>query len=139
MNDVWNLPEDGEEELPETEESPEEASERERFLPSEQRLAVDSRRHAGKQRRQSEEPFEGEEKRQEPQRRSEEERRGIFYDITCKTSGSIGVIEDWLDDNCEGEWKIILEEMDDDLVNKKSQGHVRIRRRAGKILQALHQ
>jgi len=118
MNDVWNLPEDGEGELPETEENPEEASESRRFLPSEQRLAVDSRRHADEQRRQSEEPFEGEEKRQEPQRRSEEERRVIFYDITCKTSGSIGVIEDWLDDNCEGEWKIILEEMDDDLVNK---------------------
>ncbi|MCH7551545.1 MAG: hypothetical protein IIA35_07600 [Proteobacteria bacterium] len=46
MNDVWNLPEDGEEELPENEESPEKASERERFLPSEQRSAVDSTRRA---------------------------------------------------------------------------------------------
>ncbi len=77
MNDVWNLPEDGEEELPETEESPEEASERERFLPSEQRSAVDSTRRDDEERRQSEESFEGEEKRQEPQRRSEEKRRGI--------------------------------------------------------------
>ncbi|HIN21622.1 MAG TPA: hypothetical protein EYM71_07240 [Rhodospirillales bacterium] len=118
MNGVWNLPEDGEEELPETEGSPEEASEREGSLPSEQRSAVDSTRRTDEARRQNEEPFEGEEKRQEPERRSEEERRGISYDVTCKTSGSIGVIEDWLDDNCEGEWKIIIEDTDDDLVKK---------------------
>ncbi len=118
MNDVWNLTGDSEEELPETEESPEKASERGRFLPSEQRSAVESRRHADEDRRQCEEPFEGEDQRQEPQRRSEEERRGIIYDITCKTSGSVGVIEDWLDDNCEGEWKIVIEDVDDDLVNK---------------------
>lgn len=118
MNDVWNLPEDGEEELPENEESPEKASERERFLPSEQRSAVDSTRRADKQRRQSEEPFEGEEKRQEPQRRSEKKRRSITYDLTCSTSGSITEIEDWLDDHCEGKWKVILEDIDDDLVKK---------------------
>ena len=119
MNEGWNLPEDGEEELPETEENPEEASERERVLPSEQRSAVDSTRRADdEERRQSDEPFEGEEKRQEPQRRSEGIRRNISYDIICKTTGSIGVIEDWLDDNCEGEWKIILEDMDADLVQK---------------------
>jgi len=88
MNGVWNLPEDGEEELPETEGSPEEASEREGSLPSEQRSAVDSTRRTDEARRQNEEPFEGEEKRQEPERRSEEERRGISYDVTCKTSGS---------------------------------------------------
>ena len=117
MNGVWNLPEDGEEELPETEGSPEEASEREGSLPSEQRSAVDSTRRTDEARRQSEEPFKGEKKRQEPERRSEEERRGISYDVTCKTSGSIGVIEDWLDDNCEGEWKIIIEDTDDNLVN----------------------
>ena len=44
MNDVWNLPQDGEEELPETEGSPEEASGREGSLPSEQSSAVDSTR-----------------------------------------------------------------------------------------------
>ena len=88
MNDVWNLPEDGEEELPETEGSPEEAGGREGFLPSEQRSAVDSTRRTDEARRQNEEPFEGEEKRQEPERWSEEERRGISYDVTCKTSGS---------------------------------------------------
>ena len=112
MNGVLNFPEDGEEELPETEGSPEEASECEGSLPSEQRSAVDSTRRTDEARCQIEEPFEGEEKRQEP------ERRGISYDVTCKTSGSIGVIEDWLDDNCEGEWKIIIEDTDDDLVNK---------------------
>jgi len=119
MNDVWNLPEDGEEELPEPEESPEEGGERDRFLPSEQRSAVDSTRRAEEEeRRQSEEPFEGEEKRQQPQRRSEEERRSITYAITCKTSGSLAEMEDWLEEHCEGEWKIILEGMDDDLVKK---------------------
>ena len=57
MNGVWNLPEDGEEELPETEGSPEEASEREGSLPSEQRTAVDSTRRTDEARRQSEEPL----------------------------------------------------------------------------------
>ena len=71
-----------------------------------------------KQRRQSEEPFEGEEKRQEPQRRLEKKRRSIPYDLTCSTSGSITEIEDWLDNHCEGKWKMILEDIDDDLVKK---------------------
>ncbi len=118
MNDVWNLPEDGEKELPENEESPEEASEREKFLPSEQRSAVDSTRRADEERRQSGEPFEGEEKRQESQRRSEIKRRSITYDLTCVTSGSLAEMEDWLDDHCEGKWNVILEGLDDDLVKK---------------------
>ena len=74
MNDVWNLPEDGEEELSEPEENQEEVPESDRFLPSEQRSEVASTRRAEEERRQSEEPFEGEEKRQEPERRSEEDR-----------------------------------------------------------------
>ena len=119
MNDVWNLPEDGEEELPEPEESPEEAGEDDRFLPGEQRSAVDSTRRADEDRRQSEEPFEGEEKRQEPERRSEEDRRGITYDLTCVTSGSLAEMEDWLEDHCEGQWNVILEGLDKDLVKKK--------------------
>lgn len=118
MNDVWELPEDGEEEQTEAEENPEQVRESDRFLPSEQRSVVDSTRRAGEDRRQSEEPFEGEEKRREPERRLAKERRGITYDITCKTSGAIGAIEDWLDDNCEGERKIILKDMAADLVQK---------------------
>ncbi len=27
-------------------------------------------------------------------------------------------MEDWLDNNCKGRWKVSLEEMDDDLVRK---------------------
>ena len=119
MNDVWNLPEDGEEEIPEPEESPEEVRESDRFLPSEQRAAVASTRRAEEERRQNEEPFEGEEKRQEPERRSEEERRSITYDLTCATSGSLAEMEDWLDDHCEGQWNVVLEGLDDDLVKKK--------------------
>ena len=118
MNNVWNLPEDGEEELAEPEEIPEEASESDRFIPSEQRSAVDSTRREDEQRRQSEESFEGEEKRQEPERRSEEERRNITYDLTCVTSGSLAEMEDWLEDNIEGQWNVILEKLDDDLVKK---------------------
>lgn len=119
MTDVWNLPEDGEEELSEPEESPEEVRESDRFLPSEQRAEVTSTRRDEEERRQSEKPFEGEEKRQEPERRSEEDRRGITYDLTCVTSGSLAEMEDWLDDHCEGQWNVILVGMDDDLVKKK--------------------
>ncbi len=118
MNNVWNLPEDGEEELAEPEGSPEKASEHDRFIPSEQRSAVDSTRSDDEERRQSGETFEGEEKRQEPGRRSEKKRRGITYDLTCVTSGSLAEMEDWLDDHCEGQWNVILEGLDDNLVKK---------------------
>lgn len=119
MNDVWNLPEDGEEEPSEPEEGLEDVRESDRFLPSEQRAGVASTRRAEEERRQSEEPFEGKEKRQEPERRSAEKRRGITFDLTCSTSGSLAEMEDWLDDNCEGQWNVILEGLDDDLVKKK--------------------
>ena len=39
---------------------------------------------------------------------------GVLY--TCY--GAIGEVEDWLDDHCEGEFHLVIEEIDDDLVRK---------------------
>jgi hypothetical protein len=126
MNNVWESPGDVEDDQPKTGENPEQAGETDRFVPTEQRSAVDSDRRSDEDRRQSEEPFEGEEKRrigeepeaEVPERLSGDIRRGISFDIKCKTAGSIGAIEDWLDDHCEGQWNVVLEDMDAALVNK---------------------
>ncbi|MEE9316670.1 MAG: hypothetical protein V3U48_00100 [Rhodospirillales bacterium] len=113
------------EKTPEDEESSGEKKEdknkeknRDRFIPTEQRSAVESSRRSEEDRRQSDEEFEDEEKRHEPERRSPPDRREITHAATCKTSGSLAAIEDWLDDFCEGEWNIVLEALDDDLTQK---------------------
>ena len=77
-----------------------------RFLPSERRqVAVESRR-SEEDRRQDGDSFEGEEKREPPDRRSSRDRRRIGLEVTCKTTGSVTNIEDWLDDNCGAPLKI---------------------------------
>ncbi len=43
---------------------------------------------------------------------------GISFSVLYSTSESIIFIEDWLDDNCKGRWKVSLEEMDEELVRK---------------------
>ena len=93
---------------------------KDRFVPTEQRSAVDSNRRSDSEeaRQQSDEEFEGEEKRQEPDRRSPSDRREIACEITCKTSGSLTVIEDWMDDHCEGEWNLVLDALDEGLAQK---------------------
>ncbi len=51
-------------------------------------------------------------------RRQSGDRRALPFGVLYSTSESIVFIEDWLDDNCKGRWKISLEEMDEDLVRK---------------------
>ncbi len=51
-------------------------------------------------------------------RRQPGDRRDLPFGVLYSTSESIIFIEDWLDDNCKGHWKVSLEEMDDDLVRK---------------------
>ena len=89
-----------------------------RFLPSEQRQAAVESRRSEEDRRQDGDSFEGEEKRETPDRRSSRDRRRIGLEVTCKTTGSVTNIEDWLDDNCDSNWKVVLQKIDRDLVIK---------------------
>ena len=89
-----------------------------RFVPAEQREAIDSTRRSGEERRQEEESFEGEENRAPPDRRKMPDRREMGLNVVCKTSGSLATIEDWLDENCQSGWKVVLQRIDKDLVRK---------------------
>ena len=89
-----------------------------RFVPSEQREAVDSTRRSDEERRQEEESFEGEENRATPDRREKPDRREMGLNVVCKTSGSLTNIEDWLDENCQSGWKVVLQKIDKNMVKK---------------------
>jgi len=80
-----------------------------RFVPTEQREAIDSTRRSDGERRQQEKSFDGEENRASPDRRKMSERREMGLNVACKTSGPLVVIEDWLDENCQSGWKVVLQ------------------------------
>ena len=92
--------------------------EAERFVPTEQREAVDSTRRSDEERRQEEESFEGEENRAPPDRRKIPDRREMGLNVVCKTSGPLAIIEDWLDENCQSGWKVVLQRIGKDMVIK---------------------
>lgn len=80
-----------------------------RFIPGERRSEDSSRRTDNERRDDDGGPsFEGSEQRQPPERRIEDERRSDTFDVTCKTSGSLNTIEDWLDDNCDEDWELVF-------------------------------
>jgi len=101
------------------EKAQEEPKEEARFIPTEQREEYDSTRRSGEERRESEEPPpDGEERRETPERRSVNDRRTMGYGIIYKTAGGMTQIEDWMDKRCQGNWSLVLADMDDDLVKK---------------------
>lgn len=58
-------------------------------------------------------------------RRSEEggsydgpDRRRMTCGILYSCYGAIGEVEDWLDDHCQGDFDLVLEGMDEDLIRK---------------------
>jgi len=53
-----------------------------------------------------------------PERR-QSDRRGMAYGVLLSTARSVASIEDWLEPNCEGDWTIVLDEIDDDNFGKK--------------------
>lgn len=89
-----------------------------RFVPAEQREAIDSSRRSDEERRREEKSFEGGENRATPDRRKMPNRREMGLNVPCKTSGSITNIEDWLDENCQSDWQVVLQKIDDDMVKK---------------------
>ena len=46
------------------------------------------------------------------------DRRALPFGVLYSTSEPMVFIEDWLDDNCKGRWRVSLEEMDEELVRK---------------------
>lgn len=89
-----------------------------RFVPVDQREAIDSTRRSDEERRQEEESFEGEENRTPPDRRKMPDRREMGLNVACKMSGPLAIIEDWLDENCQSGWKVVLQRIDKDMVRK---------------------
>ena len=84
----------------------------ERFVPTEQRQEADSNRRSGEDRREDESSFEGEEKRASSNRREALDRRIMGLEVPCKTSGPIDSIEDWLDENCDNDCRVVLQKVD---------------------------
>ncbi len=46
------------------------------------------------------------------------ERRKMKHGVLYTCYGAIAEVEDWLDDQCEGDFHLVIEEIDDDLVRK---------------------
>jgi len=89
-----------------------------RFVPAEQRESVTSNRRSEEERRGGKALFKGEDKRQADERRKKQDRRAMGLNVPCTTSGSISNLEDWLEDNCKNDFKVVLEKIDDDMVKK---------------------
>jgi hypothetical protein len=99
-------------------EEPSEGGGQGKFVPTEQRQEEDKQRRSGEDRREDEGSFEGEEKRAPSDRRETSDRRSMGFEVPCKTSGTIDVIEDWLDEHCFGDWQVVLRKVDDDMATK---------------------
>jgi hypothetical protein len=67
-------------------------------------------RRAGPERRQ--------ERRGDDERRKTERRR-LKYGVLFKTVRSIELIDDWLEKYCQGDWHIVLDDLEDDLTTKR--------------------
>ena len=62
---------------------------------------------------------ESSERRTKPRETSE--RRQMVHGVKFTFSGSLGAIEDWLDDNCEGDCEVVVVGMNEDLTRKTIQ------------------
>ena len=91
---------------------------RERFIPRERRALTQPQRRSAEPRRQGAAVVDGREKRAAGERRGPSDRKNILYVMTYATNGSIASIEDWLEENCEGEWRVVLQGLGEDLVRK---------------------
>lgn len=89
-----------------------------RFVPSEQRESTDSTRRSDEERRQEEKSTGSEERRETSDRREKPDRREMGLNVTCKTKGPLANIEDWLDENCQSGWKVVLQRIGTNLVEK---------------------
>lgn len=42
----------------------------------------------------------------------------LSFGVLFSTAGAVADVEDWLDDNCAGDWSLSVEGMDDALIKK---------------------
>ncbi|MDX9862249.1 MAG: hypothetical protein RBS99_15175 [Rhodospirillales bacterium] len=83
---------------------------------TEQRSGDD--RRVGEDRRQSETNHDGSERRSGQERRLSQ-RREMRYGVLLSTVRTVASIEEWLEPRCQGDWTIILDEIDKDNLLKK--------------------
>ena len=58
------------------------------------------------------------ERRSEPRQRRSAERRVLRYAVLFKTGIPVADLENWLGANCQGNWSMVLEDMDAGLKSK---------------------
>ncbi len=46
------------------------------------------------------------------------QRARMAFGVLFNTEGAVSDVEEWLDNSCEGEWSLIVEGMDEDLIKK---------------------
>jgi len=80
---------------------------------------ADANRRAGGDRRKPDAAWQGGERRSQPDRR-QPPRREMRYGVLLSTVRTVASIEEWLEPRCQGDWMIILDEIDaDDLLKKR--------------------
>ena len=85
------------------------------FSPLDRRLGENRRPHA-ERRGGGEPPDTGDQRQLEGRRHAE--RRVLRYGLLYTMSGSVTVVEEWLEDHCDGGWKMMLEKLDEGLERK---------------------
>jgi len=85
-----------------------------RFIPVEQRETAGEPRRIIEERRQEETSIDDGEKRDVPERRETEDRRKMGLKVPCKTSGTIDAVEDWLDEHCDNDCRVVLQKVSED-------------------------
>ena len=90
-----------------------------RFVPTEQREELELTRRSEEDRRQSEDlPPDGEDRRETPERRLTGGHPEMNCGIIYRTTGGMTLIEDWLDEQCQGATSLVLTGLDDDMIKK---------------------
>ena len=54
----------------------------------------------------------------EAQTEAKPRRVRLMFGVLFKTEGAVSEVEKWLENYCDGQWNLIVEEMDDDLIKK---------------------
>jgi len=79
-------------------------------------------RRSGQDRRRGDDRRQNEGTAAKPERRAgerrQDERRKLVYSVRYSTHSALGTVENWLDVHCQGEWRIMLDGVTEDLTRK---------------------
>jgi hypothetical protein len=83
---------------------------------------IQNRRGSGADRRSGEDRRQvsgtpANEERREVERRQEDRRR-LAHGVRFATTGAVENVERWLRENCKGQWRIVLDDIDENLARK---------------------